>query len=95
MKVMLKFNAKILKLRKKYFTRNETCQSCTQGLDKYCPASKFQWKMPDNAGTANTPKITEVANTGTYENFFVETSEKLRFFDVLHVGPHDSKFPHF
>ena len=38
-----------------------------QGWDKYCPAGKFQWKMPDNAGTANTPKITEVANTGTYE----------------------------
>ena len=49
--------------------------------------------MPDNAGTANTPKITEVANTGTYEKNLVETSEKLRFFDVL--GPHDSKFPHF
>ena len=38
-----------------------------QGWDKYCAAGKFQWKMPDNAGTANTPKITEVANTGTYE----------------------------
>ena len=38
-----------------------------QGLDKYCPAGKFQWKMPDNAGTANTPEITEVANTGIYE----------------------------
>ena len=35
-----------------------------QGWDKYCPAGKFQWKMPENAGTANTPKITEVANTG-------------------------------
>ena len=38
-----------------------------QGWDKYCPAGKFQWKMPDNAGTANTPKITEVANTGTFD----------------------------
>ena len=48
--------------------------------------------MPDNAGTANTPKITEVANTGTYEQNLVKTSEKVRFFDVL--GPHDAKFPH-
>ena len=66
---------------------------CNQGWDKYCPAGKFQWKMMDNAGTANTPKITEVANTGTYEQNWVKTSEKVRFFDVL--GPHDSKFPHF
>ena len=49
--------------------------------------------MPDNAGTANTQKINELANTGTYEKNLVETSEKFRFFDVL--GPHDSKFPHF
>ena len=64
-----------------------------QGWDKYCPAGKFQWKMPENAGTANTKKITEVANTGTYEQNPVKTSKKVRFFDVL--GPHDSKFPHF
>ena len=47
-----------------------------QGWDKYCPVGKFQWKMPDNAGKANTRK----------------TSEKVRFFDVLgpHVSkfPH-------
>ena len=36
-----------------------------QGLDKFCPAGKFQWKKPDNAGMANTLKVTEVANTGT------------------------------
>ena len=39
----------------------------TQGWDKYCLAGKFQSKMLDNTGRANTPKITEVANTGTYE----------------------------
>ena len=39
----------------------------SQGWDKYCPAGKYQWKMPENAGMANTQKITEVANTGTYE----------------------------
>ena len=46
-----------------------TCknQVFSQGWDKFFPAGKFQWKMPDNAGRANTPKITEVANTGTYE----------------------------
>ena len=49
--------------------------------------------MPDNAGKANTPKITEVANTGIYEQNLVKTSEKVRFFDVL--GQYDSKFPHF
>ena len=38
-----------------------------QGWDKYCPAGKFQWKMPEIAGMANTQKITEVANTGNYE----------------------------
>ena len=38
-----------------------------QGRDNYCPAGKFQWKMPDNAGMANTPKIIEVANAGTFE----------------------------
>ena len=38
-----------------------------QGWDKYCPADKFQWKMPEKASMANTPKITEVANTGIYE----------------------------
>ena len=38
-----------------------------QGWDEYCPAGKFQWKMPENSGMANTPKITEVANTGIYE----------------------------
>ena len=38
-----------------------------QGWDKYCPAGKFQWKMPEIAGMANTLKITEVANTGIYE----------------------------
>ena len=64
-----------------------------QGWDKYCPAGKFQWKMPDNAGMANTPKITEVANTGTYEQNRVKTSEKVRYFDVL--GPNDSKISTF
>ena len=39
-----------------------------QGWDKYCPAGKFQWKILDNAGMANTPKITEVANTGNNMN---------------------------
>ena len=39
----------------------------SQGWDKYCPTGKFQWKIPENAGMANTPKITEVANTGIYE----------------------------
>ena len=29
-----------------------------QGWDKYCPAGKFQWLMPEIVGTANTPKIT-------------------------------------
>ena len=38
-----------------------------QGWDEFCPAGKFQWKMPENSGMANTPKITEVANTGIYE----------------------------
>ena len=38
-----------------------------QGWDEYCPAGKFQWKMPENSGMANTPKITEVAYTGIYK----------------------------
>ena len=38
-----------------------------QGWDEYCPAGKFQWNMPEISGMANTPKITEVANTGIYE----------------------------
>ena len=29
-----------------------------------CPAGKFQWQMLKNTDTANTPKITLVANTG-------------------------------
>ena len=32
-----------------------------QSWDKYCQVGKFQWKMPEIAGMANTPKITEVA----------------------------------
>ena len=58
-----------------------------QGWDKYCPDCKFQWKMPDNAGTANTPKITEVANTGTYST----PSRMVRFFScfawIFHIFP--------
>ena len=46
---------------------SRTGQTDDQGWDKYCPAGKFQWKMPEIAGMANTPKITEVANTGIYE----------------------------
>ena len=38
-----------------------------QGWDNYCPASKFQWKMPEFSAIANTPKITKVANTGIYD----------------------------
>ena len=38
-----------------------------QGWDEYCPVGKFQWKMPENSGMANTPKITEVAYTGIYK----------------------------
>ena len=37
-----------------------------QGWDKYCPAGKCQWKMPENTGMANTPEIIKVANTGIY-----------------------------
>ena len=44
-----------------------------QGWDNYCPAGKFQWKMPEKAGTANTPKITEVANTGIFEQNYVKS----------------------
>ena len=39
----------------------------SQGWDEHCQAGKFQWKMPENSGMANTPKITEVANTRIYE----------------------------
>ena len=42
-------------------------QSCCQGWDKYYPAGKFQWKMLEIAGTAKTPNIAGVANTGIYE----------------------------
>ena len=59
------FFCSVDKVPKKCITILLPC--CRQGWDKYCPAGKFQWKMPDNAGMANTPKITEVANTGTYE----------------------------
>ena len=42
--------------------------------------------MPDNAGTANTPKITEVANTGTYEKIELKHPEKVCIF---HISEHD------
>ena len=58
----------IANLRKtKIYNTNSYLVTDNQGWDKYCPAGKFQWNMPENAGTANTSKITEVANTGIYE----------------------------
>ena len=50
-----------------------------QGWDKYCPAGKIQWKMPDNAGTADTPQIPEVANTGTYEKIELKRPKRFAF----------------
>ena len=44
-----------------------SCSRVQQGWDEYCPAGKCQWKMPENSGMVNTPKITEVANSGIYE----------------------------
>ena len=49
---------------------------CSQGWDKYCPAGKFHRKMPEIAGTANTLKITEFANTGIYEHNSVNDTQK-------------------
>ena len=54
-------------LNKLYIYCKKWNLTVNQGWDKYYPAGKFQWEMPDNAGMANTPKITEVVNTGTYE----------------------------
>ena len=52
-----------LSLRFRSVRHKTGCTSSKEGRDEYCPAGKFQWKMHWNSGTANTQKITKVANT--------------------------------